>query len=165
MEQINANTLNEKHLSGRFWADNTWHLLLTAFVENCNSLSPLKADYLTVYNFITKEQYTAKSGDIDYEGRAGAAALWLASLSEKLEAGEILHRLTIVENHAADEHKASLTLAIPEADCCEVDAEVALPNFQAKEMLLFCISETTMPIRLPTKWFLKVILNPLTNIV
>jgi hypothetical protein len=56
--------------------------------------------------------------------------LWLASLSEKLEAGEILHRLTIVENHAADEHKASLTLAIPEADCCEVEAEVALPNFR-----------------------------------
>ena len=130
LEQINANTLNEKHLSGRFW-EQYLAPSIDGFRGELQQLTSIeKAYYLTVYNFITKEQYTAKSGDIDYEGRAGAAALWLASLSEKLEAGEILHRLTIVENHAADEHKASLTLAIPEADCCEVEAEVALPNFR-----------------------------------
>ena len=49
--------------------------------------------------------YTSKSGDVDYEGRTGAAALWLSTLTEKCEAGEILYDLRIKENHAADEHK------------------------------------------------------------
>ena len=42
-------------------------------------------------NFITKELYTSKSGDVDYEGRTGAASLWLSTLAEKCEAGEIIY--------------------------------------------------------------------------
>ncbi|MDC2636750.1 AAA domain-containing protein, partial [Bacteroides ovatus] len=64
-----------------------------------------------VYNFITKELYTSKSGDVDYEGRTGAASLWLSTLAEKCEAGEIIYDLKIKENHAADEHKAGLTFS------------------------------------------------------
>ena len=65
--------------------------------------------FYAVYNFITKELYTSKSGDVDYEGRTGAASLWLSTLAEKCEAGEIIYDLKIKENHAADEHKAGLT--------------------------------------------------------
>ena len=64
-----------------------------------------------MYNFITKELYTSKSGDVDYEGRTGAASLWLSTLAEKCEAGEIIYDLKIKENHAADEHKAGLTFS------------------------------------------------------
>lgn len=34
---------------------------------------------------------------MDYEGRAGASALWLSTLDEKREAGEILYDLQIME--------------------------------------------------------------------
>ena len=67
--------------------------------------------FYAVYNFITKELYTSKSGDVDYEGRTGAASLWLSTLAEKCEAGEIIYDLKIKENHAADEHKAGLTFS------------------------------------------------------
>lgn len=74
-------------------------------------LSPLEKKYFyAVYNFLTKELYTSKSGDVDYEGRTGAASLWLSTLAEKCEAGEIIYDLRIKENHAADEHKAHLLL-------------------------------------------------------
>ena len=33
-----------------------------------------------------------------YEGRAGASALWLSTLDEKREAGEILYDLQIMED-------------------------------------------------------------------
>ena len=48
---------------------------------------------------------------MDYEGRTGAASLWLSTLAEKCEAGEIIYDLKIKENHAADEHKAGLTFS------------------------------------------------------
>ena len=67
--------------------------------------------FFVLYNFITKELYTSKSGDVDYEGRTGAAALWLSTLAEKCEAGEILYDLHIKENHAADKHKAHILLS------------------------------------------------------
>ena len=35
--------------------------------------------------------------------------MWLSTLAEKCEAGEIIYDLKIKENHAADEHKAGLT--------------------------------------------------------
>ncbi|WP_342998587.1 AAA domain-containing protein, partial [Bacteroides ovatus] len=40
-----------------------------------------------------------------------AASLWLSTLAEKCEAGEIIYDLKIKENHAADEHKAGLTFS------------------------------------------------------
>lgn len=65
-------------------------------------MEPLEQAYFyTLYNFITKELYTSKSGDVDYEGRAGASALWLSTLDEKREAGEILYDLQIMENRAS----------------------------------------------------------------
>ena len=66
---------------------------------------------------------------MDYEGRTGAASLWLSTLAEKCEAGEILYDLRIKENHAADEHKAGLTLAFPPEE--KVGGErTFLPNFR-----------------------------------
>mgnify|MGYP000653490457 CR=1 FL=1 len=69
---------------------------IDAVAQRIRSLSSLEQSYFyTLYNFITKELYTSKSGDVDYEGRTGAAALWLSTLAEKCEAGEILYDLAI----------------------------------------------------------------------
>ena len=110
LSEINATTLNERGLKGRFWE--TWlRPSIDNFQEKLKVLSPLEKKYFyAVYNFLTKELYTSKSGDVDYEGRTGAASLWLSTLAEKCEAGEIIYDLRIKENHAADEHKAHLLL-------------------------------------------------------
>lgn len=114
--------------------------------------------------------YTSKSGDVDYEGRTGAAALWLSTLTEKCEAGEILYDLRIKENHAADEHKAYILLEqrkegygenklSPEPN--EISSEVekgaqALPNFR-QGMPLYFMNATGTKITSPIRWYSKAI--------
>ncbi len=123
LSEINAATLNERALTGRFW-EQYLRPSIDAFADRLRERSTLERAYFyTLYNFITKELYTSKSGDADYDGRAGAASLWLSTLAEKCEAGEILYDLLICENRAGDEHKPSLTLTIPQT-------ETTLPNFR-----------------------------------
>lgn len=124
LAQINPITLNQKGLRGKFWEQ---YLMpsIARFDEKLAALSPLERTYFyTLYNFITKELYTSKSGDMDYEGRTGAAALWLSSLDEKREAGEILYDLKIIENQASQMHKAYMVLSIPRYE------DEFLPNFR-----------------------------------
>ena len=134
LSEINATTLNERGLKGRFWE--TWlRPTIDNFQEKLKVLSPLEKKYFyAVYNFLTKELYTSKSGDVDYEGRTGAASLWLSTLAEKCEAGEIIYDLRIKENHAADEHKAHLLLVRSEE--CESRLESVLPNFRQGDAII-----------------------------
>lgn len=112
LKDINPDTLNERHLDNTLWRRYLYPSI-DAVAQRIGLLSPLEQSYFyTLYNFITKELYTSKSGDIEYEGRAGAAALWLSTLAEKCEAGEILYDLTIQENHAADAHKPYISLSL-----------------------------------------------------
>ena len=81
--------------------------------------------------------------DRDYEGRTGAASLWLSTLAEKCEAGEIIYNLRIRENHAADEHKAYLLLVrsdfeekeLPET-VADNDIQNVLPNFRQGDAII-----------------------------
>lgn len=134
LSEINATTLNARGLKGRFWE--TWlRPSIDNFQEKLKVLSPLEKKYFyAVYNFLTKELYTSKSGDVDYEGRTGAASLWLSTLAEKCEAGEIIYDLRIKENHAADEHKAHLLLVRSEE--CESRLESVLPNFRQGDAII-----------------------------
>lgn len=66
-------------------------------------------------------------------GRTGAASLWLSTLAEKCEAGEIIYDLKIKENHAADEYKAGLTLT---AGSEMLHAETFLPNFRQGDAII-----------------------------
>ena len=134
LSEINATTLNERGLKGRFWE--TWlRPSIDSLQEKLKVLSPLEKKYFyAVYNFLTKELYTSKSGDVDYEGRTGAASLWLSTLAEKCEAGEIIYDLRIKENHAADEHKAHLLLVRSEE--CESRLESVLPNFRQGDAII-----------------------------
>ena len=130
LAQINPNTLNEKRMHGRFWEQYLAPSIVN-FQKRLQSLDALEKTYVyTLYNFITKELYTSKSGDVDTNGRAGAAALWLSTLDEKREAGEILYDLRITDNRASQPHKASITLRIPAYD------EPFLPNFRAGDVVV-----------------------------
>lgn len=132
LKVINPETLNERHLNNTLWKRYLYPSI-DAVAQRIRMFTALEQCYFyTLYNFITKELYTSKSGDIDYEGRAGAAALWLSTLEEKREAGEILYDLTITENHAADIHKAYLVLARPVND---LSLQV-LPNFREGDTIV-----------------------------
>lgn len=136
LEEINAATLNERGLKGRFWE--TWlRPSIDSFQEKLKALSSLEKKYFyAVYNFLTKELYTSKSGDVDYEGRTGAASLWLSTLAEKCEAGEIIYDLRIKENHAADEYKAHLLLTRSRSYGASQEFSQELPQaFQQKESI------------------------------
>lgn len=150
LEEINAATLNERGLKGRFWE--TWlRPSIDSFQEKLKALSPLEKKYFyAVYNFLTKELYTSKSGDVDYEGRTGAASLWLSTLAEKCEAGEIIYDLRIKENHAADEYKAHLLLTrsrncessqelpqeLSQKECIDDGIQNVLPNFRQGDAII-----------------------------
>lgn len=142
IEEINAVTLNERGLKGHFW-ETYLRPSIDIFQSKLKVLSALEKSYFyALYNFITKELYTAKSGDVDYEGRTGAASLWLSTLTEKCEAGEIICDLKIKENHAADEHKAHLILVrptlLPASDEDRIDFSdvYSLPNFRVGDAIV-----------------------------
>ena len=143
LEEINASTLNERGLRGHFW-ETYLRPPIDRFQEKLQRLSAIEKSYIyAVYNFLTKELYTSKSGDVDYEGRTGAASLWLSTLAEKCEAGEIIYNLRIRENHAADEHKAYLLLVrsdfeekeLPET-VADNDIQNVLPNFRQGDAII-----------------------------
>lgn len=134
LSEINATTLNERGLKGRFW-ETYLRPSIDNFQEKLKVLSPLEKNYFyAVYNFLTKELYTSKSGDVDYEGRTGAASLWLSTLAEKCEAGEIIYDLRIKENHAADEHKAHLLLVRSEECESPLESLKAFSKVSPKEI-------------------------------
>lgn len=130
LAQINPSVLNQKGLQGRFW-EQYLKPSISRFGERMELLTSLERTYFyTLYNFITKELYTSKSGDVNCESRTGASALWLSTLDEKRDAGEILYDLTIVENHASQAHKAFIILSIPQYE------ETFLPNFRNGDVVV-----------------------------
>lgn len=130
LAQINPSVLNQKGLQGRFW-EQYLKPSISRFGERMELLTPLERTYFyTLYNFITKELYTSKSGDVNCESRTGASALWLSTLDEKRDAGEILYDLTIVENHASQAYKAFIILSIPQYE------ETFLPNFRNGDVVV-----------------------------
>lgn len=136
LEALHPDAMNERGLSGPLWA-RFLRPRIQSLYDSMHRLTPLERSYfLALYNFITKELYTSKSGDMDYEGRAGAASLWLSTLEEKKEQGEILDGLRITGNHAADAHSPCLELAIPPRPAEEEDAGNALPNFRPGDAIV-----------------------------
>ena len=130
LAQINPMTLNEKKLQGKFW-EQFLAPSISSFQKQLNALDGLEKTYLYIlYNFITKELYTSKSGDVESENKTGASTLWLSTLDEKREAGEILYDLRIIDNQASLPQKPTITLQIPTYD------ESFLPNFRPGDVVV-----------------------------
>ena len=130
LAQINPITLNQKKMQGSFWEQYLAPGIIN-FQKKLSSLSALEKAYVySLYNFVTKELYTSKSGDVDSESRTGASTLWLSTLDEKREAGEILYDLRITDSQASLPHKPTITLRIPEYD------ESFLPNFRLGDVVV-----------------------------
>ena len=96
LKDIHPDTLNERHLNNTLWKRYLYPAI-DAVMQRLRALTPLN-NAISIHFIIYYEGtiHFQKSGDIDYEGRTGAAALWLSfTLEEKCEAGEILYDLTI----------------------------------------------------------------------
>ena len=78
-----------------------------------NQASELELEYFHIfYSFVAKEHYISKTGDTEYESSRGISSLWLSSLDEKVESGEILTDLTVSNNHT-ETYTPTITLVIP----------------------------------------------------
>lgn len=131
LQEINADTLNENGLSGRFW-ETYLKPNIDLFEKRWERLSPLEKSYFArLYNFVTKEQFVSKTGSgSDHESQRGIFTLWANSLSEKIEVGEILHDLRL-ESSVIDADGHRVQFSIP-----EYDADF-LTNFRTGDIVLF----------------------------
>ena len=130
LAQICPLTLNVRKLRGRFW-EQYLKPQIQKFQERLSTLNALEKEYFyTLYNFITKELYVSKSGGMIDGNRVGMASLWLHSLKEKREAGEILYDLILTDNKASQLHKPSVTFSIPVYD------DEYLPNFRNGDVVV-----------------------------
>ncbi len=103
---------------------------INQFGEPFRKASLLEKEYFhAFYAFVAREHYISKAGDTDYEGVRGVSSLWLSSLEEKTEAGEILTDLTILENRTETEDPF-LRLSIPAYD------HDFLPNFRTGDIVI-----------------------------
>ncbi|MGI9191171.1 MAG: AAA domain-containing protein [Chitinophagaceae bacterium] len=103
---------------------------INQFQEAFNQASPLALEYFhSFYTFVSKEHYISKAGDTDYDSNKGISSLWLSSLEEKLESGEILTDLTIIENRTPTDSPI-IQLRIPEYE------HNFLPNFRQGDIVI-----------------------------
>lgn len=135
LKQITPDTVNTKGIQGKLWT-NYLEPSIAALQKHLQDLTDIERAYFyATYNFITKELYTSKSGDMNYETKRGASCLWNSSFTDKCEEGTLLLDLSIIENRAADLHKAGIVFKR------DLDSEkkynMSLPNFRAGDAIVF----------------------------
>lgn len=102
------------------------------FTDVFRNSSPLEREYFhSFYTFITRELFVSKvgDGDTDRSGSRGIAGLWQNTLSDKLDAGEILTDLRIKKDgNKVHDDIPRITFTVP--DYSRLYEEVTLPNFR-----------------------------------
>jgi hypothetical protein len=138
LAQINPSTLNEQRLSSKLWTQYQ-EPQIAAFQHSLQRLTALERSYFyTLYNFITRELYTAKTaGASDYEGRKGQATQWLDTFEEKLDTGEIVTDLHLLDNHADIITNPYLILKEGVSS-----ANIARPNFREGDAIVLYRRDT-----------------------
>lgn len=103
---------------------------LQEFRQPIEISKPLELEYFhSFYSFVTKEHYISKAGDTEYESTKGISSLWLSSVEEKFESGEILTDLSIAEN-LTETDLPTIKLNIPTYD------HDFLPNFRQGDIVI-----------------------------
>ncbi|MCO5233891.1 MAG: AAA family ATPase [Chitinophagales bacterium] len=87
------------------------------------------AYFYQFYNFISKELYISKAGVSYNEQSLGHASLWLSDADDKLDSGDILLDLTIIEN-LSNYEIPTIRLNIPEY------GTYFLPNFRQGDIVV-----------------------------
>ena len=151
LAQINPNTLNEQRLSSKLWT-NYQEPQITSFQHRLQQLTTLERSYFyTLYNFITRELYTSKTaGASDAEGRKGQATQWLDTFEDKLDTGEIVADLQIIQNHADDisnpyivlVRRQPVSLSISSGQREQSDAQFSVFNFREGDAIVLYRRDT-----------------------
>lgn len=151
LAQINPNTLNEQRLSSKLWT-NYQEPQITSFQHRLQQLTTLERSYFyTLYNFITRELYTSKTaGASDAEGRKGQATQWLDTFEDKLDTGEIVADLQIIQNHADDisnpyivlVRRQPVSLSISSGQREPSDAQFSVFNFREGDAIVLYRRDT-----------------------
>ena len=129
LSRISPESINLKGLTGNFW-DNYLKRPIQHFQNVFRTATHLEAKYFhSFYSFVSKEHFLSKAGDIEYDASKGISSLWLSTIEEKIEAGEILMDLTIKEN-TSEEEQPRIELSIPTYD------QDFLPNFRRGDIVI-----------------------------
>lgn len=129
LSQIVPDRLNESKRN-----DNYWYKYLRPSLEEfgalLNCLSELeRAYFMTIYAFVTKEQYLNQTGNGDEVSVPAITKLWNATLEEKKQADAIFYDLKMIDNRASEEDH-TVTLTIPEYE------GGYLPNFRKGDVVV-----------------------------
>ncbi|MDY6248823.1 MAG: AAA domain-containing protein [Prevotella sp.] len=126
LDDLNAETLNEKHLSSTFF-EQYIKPQTEAVTQPIHRLSPLEKSYVCrMLTFCYREQLASRLGNRQKPGD-GVANLWNLPTAEKKELGNIFTDLQVIEKEKSDPDRGFdlITLAVPE------QGENFLPNFRA----------------------------------
>lgn len=131
VDSLSTDLLNELQIGGKLWNDYQEPQLQTA-INTLKRCTPLERAYFNrFFTFVSKEQILSKTGGSN-DASHGFAGNWHIPLHEKLEAGNILTRLTIQEKQSSGPGKGYdlIELHIPTQD------EDFLPNFRTGDMVI-----------------------------
>ncbi|HUH75067.1 MAG TPA: AAA domain-containing protein [Chitinophagales bacterium] len=121
---VNVTGQNEKFIQNYIYPQ------IQQFKNIFKKATPLELSYFyNFYHFITKEQFISKAGLNYYNQTLGHSALWLGDINEKLESGNILYQLSILENFS-DQTSPTIKLKIPTYN------EYFLPNFRLGDIVI-----------------------------
>ena len=126
LDQLNADTLNEKQLSSKLF-EQYIKPQTEAVTAPIHRLSPLEKAYVCrMLTFCYREQLASRLGNRQKPG-GGVADLWNLPLAEKKELGNIYTDLQIINKVKNDPDRGYdiITLAVPD------QGENFLPNFRA----------------------------------
>lgn len=110
LAELTPETVNEKGSRGKLWNDYTYPDL-DALLSPIQKASPLeRAYFLRFMQFVAKEHLLAKLGN-KTKANSGFASIWLDTLDDKLAAGSIYERLSIVKLEGGGQSVDTVTLA------------------------------------------------------
>ncbi len=129
LSQIVPDRLNESKRNDNYWSKYL-RPSLEEFGTLLNHLSELeRAYFMTIYAFVTKEQYQNQTGNGDEISVPAITKLWNASLEEKKQADAIFYDLKMISNRASEvDH--TVTLSIPDYE------GGYLPNFRKGDVVV-----------------------------
>ncbi len=130
INNIEPTTLINRRINNQYFIDTYIIPQINYFKSFFHFSSELELEYFhSFYNFISKEHFISKLGDTEHDSGRGISSLWLSSLEEKIDAGEILTNLTIIEN-LTEKENPTLTFAIPE------NKHAFLHNFRQGDIII-----------------------------
>lgn len=132
---LTADDLNQNGVTNKLWTDYN-KPDLEAFLKPIQEMDSLTADYFyTFFTFIAREQYMAKVGDNRPDSTRGMASLWNADLETKMQNGDIMIDLTLVQDEVMCTGKpiTHVTLLKPATDTSVMELP---PNFRVGDPVI-----------------------------